>query len=89
MDNVKQQKMQICRRKTAEKAKVISTMLVVTQKHMQNADWVYYPFKSSHVYTWSIVSLNNCRQHLHKCMICTIGKEKKKKKHSKNVDYNK
>lgn len=25
-------------------------MLVVTQKHMQNADWVYYPFKSSHVF---------------------------------------
>lgn len=31
----------------AEKA--IHTMLVVTEKHMQDANWVYYPFKNSHV----------------------------------------
>lgn len=24
-------------------------MLVVTEKHMQDAYWVYYPFKNSHV----------------------------------------
>ena len=30
-----------------EKIDVIHTMLVVTEKHMQDANWVYYPFKNT------------------------------------------
>lgn len=55
MDTIKRHKLcqkqlesKIAEEKTAEK--VIHTMLVVTEKHMQDANWVYYPFKNSHVH---------------------------------------
>lgn len=83
---------QSCRRKqqkTEQKTKenVIHTMLVVTEKHMQDANWVYYPFKN--ILHGAVSFLNNNRQYLHKCMSCTIGKQGKKrekeKKHIKNI----
>lgn len=57
-------------------------MLVVTEKHMQDANQVYYPFKNV-----LHVPFNSNRQYLHKCMSCTIRKNKttKRKKHNKNI----
>lgn len=49
-------------------------MLVVTEKHMQDANWVYYPFKTVMFY------MEQCHlQYLHKCMSCRNQKKKERK----------
>lgn len=38
---------QVQSEETEKNGEVIHTMLVVIEKHMQDANWVYYPFKNT------------------------------------------
>lgn len=78
-----QRKSKVTEEKRHKKQKYFTPCWSLQNKHMQDANWVYYPFKNSHVFTWSSVPLNNDRQYLHKCMSCTIGEQKHKEKKEK------
>lgn len=82
---------EVAENKIAEKnGEVIHTMLVVTEKHMQDANWVYYPFKNTVMFYMEQCPFEQQQTVLaqvHELYNRKKKKEKeKRKKHNKNIN---